>query len=387
MIKLSDILFGSMPRYLETHKLSFKQRKVINKLINCFSDNSPELIFECSNKDCNYSEVRKQPCRDRHCNRCNVSKKIKWLLKVVKEFLPLPYYHIVFTLPSEMHNLSICNQKLIYDIFFQSSFYVLNKFGADKRYFGGKIGFIGLLHTWGQKLNYHPHIHFIVLAGGIKGGKYKGLPYEKDFIFPVKAMSQVMMGRFIELLKESYSDGKLKFPGKLDNISLEKEFNSYLKTLSKKEWVVYSKKPLPGSEKVLEYISRYAYKVAISNNRLKSYKDGEVSFEYRDYYDKDKNGIAKKKILKLSDMEFIRRYLLHILPEGYRKIRYGGIFSSNQKGVSLRIIRESLQRIIEELLKRSSRWIKELEKESKCLCPNCMGKLLPKKTMMLSGYI
>jgi hypothetical protein len=264
---------------------------------------------------------------------------------------------------------------------------VLNKFGADKRYFGGKIGFIGLLHTWGQKLNYHPHIHYIVLAGGIKGGKYKGLPYEKDFIFPVEAMSRVMMGKFIEMLKYRYENRELKFPGKLEDISTKKAFNEYLYNLSQKAWVVYSKKPLPGSDKVLEYISRYAYKVAISNNRIKSYKEGEVSFEYRDYYDKDKNGIAKKKILKLSDMEFIRRYLLHILPEGYRKIRYGGIFSSNQKGVSLRIIRESLQRIIEELLKKSSLWIKELEEQSNCLCPSCMEKLLPKKTMMLSGYI
>ena len=387
MLKVSDILSGSMSKYLETHKLSFKQRKVVNKIINCFSDNSPELMFECSNSSCDYTELRKKPCRDRHCNRCNVSKKLKWLLKVIKEFLPLPYYHIVFTLPSELNNLSICNQKMIYDIFFQSSFYVLNKFGADKRYFGGKIGFIGLLHTWGQKLNYHPHIHFIVLAGGIKEGEYKGLPYEKDFIFPVEAMSRVMMGKFIELLKERYIEGILKFPGKLDSIKSDQAFNSYLKKLSQKAWVVYSKKPFSGTEKVLEYISRYAYKVAISNNRLKSYEDGEVSFEYRDYYDTDNNGIGKKKILKLSDMEFIRRYLLHILPEGYRKLRYGGIFSSNQKRESLRIIKESLESIIEELLKKSSRWISALEEGSNCLCPICMGKLLPRKTIMLSGYI
>lgn len=387
MIRVSDILSGGLEKYLRNHKISYKQRKVLSKVINCFSEKMPELVFECTNKDCDYTEHKKQPCRDRHCNRCNNNKKSKWLLKIVKEFLPLPYYHIVFTLPSELHNLSICNQKIVYDIFFKSSFYVLNKFALDKKYYGGRIGYLGLLHTWGQKLNYHPHIHFIVLAGGIKQGEYKQLPYNKDFIFPVKAMSKVMMGKFIEMLKEYYSKGKIKFPGKLEDISPEQKFNNYLYALSQKQWVVYSKKPFMGTERVLEYISRYAYKVAISNNRIKQYSNEIVEIEYRDYKDKDKKEVPKKKLLKLSETEFIRRYLLHVLPHGFRKIRYGGLFSSNQKSESLRIIKEYYESIRSKLTEANTEWITQLEEQVKYLCPYCKEKLLPKKVISLSGYL
>ena len=228
MIKVSDILSGSMDKFLLNHKLSYKQRKVVNKIINCFSDNSPQIIFKCSNKDCSYSVSKKKPCRDRHCNRCNNNKKIKWVIKLMKTFPAMPYYHIVFTVPSELNNLFICNQNIMYDIFFKSSFYVLNKFASDDIYFGGKIGYVSLLHTWGQRLNYHPHLHFIVLAGGIKNGQYKGLPYHKNFIFPVKAISKVMMGKFIEMLKYEYQLGKLNFPGILQSIRTNQCFNNFL---------------------------------------------------------------------------------------------------------------------------------------------------------------
>ncbi len=374
-----------MSKYLTTHKLSYKQRKVVYKITNCFSDNSPKLIFDCTNKDCNYSEVKNKPCRDRHCNRCNNNKKLKWVIKLIKDFPPLPYYHIVFTLPSELHNLSICNQKIVYDIFFKSSFYVLNKFAGDNRHFGGKIGYLGLLHTWGEKLNYHPHIHFIVLAGGIKGGIYKKLPYYKKFIFPVKAMSKVMMGKFIEMLKNSYLKGKLNFPGKLEGISTAKEFSKFLYLLSNKSWVVNSQKPMPQTGKVLEYISRYTHKVAISNYRIKSYENGKVSFEYKDYKERNKRGIPSKKIIQFSDMEFIRRYLLHILPDGFRKIRYGGIFSSNQKKETLRIISETLSKELDKLISETSNWIAEMEKSVKIICPLCSGGLLPRKSALCIG--
>ncbi len=375
-----------MGKYLNNHKLSYKQIKVVNKIINCFSDNAPELIFECTNKECNYAEHRKQPCRDRHCNRCNNNKKLKWVLKLIKEFPPLPYYHVVFTLPSELNSLLICNQKLLYDIFFKSSFYVLNKFAKDPKYLGGKTGYIGLLHTWGQKLNYHPHIHFLVLGGGIKDGEYKRLPYDKDFIFPVKAMSRVMMGKFIEMIKERYTNDELKFPGKLERISLNRAFNNYLYELSKKRWVVYSKKPMPQSDKAIEYISRYTHKVAISNSRIKSYGKGKVGFEYLDYKQRDKNSVPKK-IMELEDTEFIRRFLLHILPDRFRKIRYGGIFSSNQKAQALRLIKKCLIDEISKLTSKISKWIQIIDEQLKIACPYCHEKLLPRKIVLLSGYI
>lgn len=387
MVKVSDILFGSIGKYLEIHKLSYKQRKVVNKLINCFSENSPEIQFTCSNKDCGYTETKKKPCRDRHCNRCNNNKKNKWVLKLIKEFPVMNYYHVVNTVPSELNNLFICNQSVLYDILFKSSFYTLNKFAADKKHYGGKIGYVSLLHTWGQQMNYHPHLHFMVLSGGIKDGKYKELPYHEDFIFPVEAMSKVMSGKFIEMLKQKYEQGELSFPGELEKIRGQQDFNNFLYGLSQKEWVIYSKKPFPKTEKVLEYISRYTHKVAISNNRIKSYDGKEVVFEYRDYRDKDKHGVPKIKEKGLTDLLFIQRFLLHILPDGFRKIRYGGIFSSNQRRESIRIIKENLKERLALIEKRVEKIIEELEKAIRNECPICSENMVPVRITSLSGYL
>ena len=376
MITLADILSGSMDKYLDNHKISYKQTKVVNKIINCFSDNPPSILFKCSNKNCDYFEYKHKPCRDRHCNKCNSHKKIKWLINISRNLLPLPYYHVVFTLPSELHNLAICNQKVIYDLFFKSSFYVLNKFSDDNKFFGGKLGYIGLLHTWGQKLNYHPHIHYMVLAGGIKDGMFKKLPYQKKFIFPVKALSKVMMGKFIESLKNNYYKGNLKFPGKLEAIAGEKDFNDFLYLLSNKSWVIYSKAPIPNSEKTLQYISRYTHKVAISNYRIKSYSNSMVSFEYKDYRQNNANGLPVRKILTISDMEFIRRFLLHILPNGFRKIRYGGIFSSNQKAEAIKIIKESIELQLNKIYDKLNNALNILEDKLLCVCPKCNSKVL-----------
>lgn len=373
---VSNILSKGIVTYLDHHKLSWKQQKVVNKIINCCSPNASKQKISCTNEECGYTEIRNRPCGDRHCNRCNNNKKLKWMTKMMKDFLSVPYHHVVFTLPEELRNLSICNQALVYDIFFKSCFYVLHKFSSDEKYFGGKLGFIGLLHTWGQTLCYHPHIHFMVMCGGIKDGKYKQLPYSKKFLFPVKAMSKVMMGKFIELVKEKYCNGEIRFSGKLESISEEKKFNSYLYLLSKKEWVIFNKAPLNGSSKVLEYLSRYTHKVAIANGRIKEYSNEKVTFKYKDYKDSNRKGIAKEKIMTLTEVEFIRRYLLHILPNGFRKLRYGGIFSSNQKRNVLPIILEYFEELLERLTKQYDLWYWKIRKYVEVLCPKCHEKLL-----------
>lgn len=370
-IRVADILEKGLPSYLEKHKLSWKQKKVVNKIINCGSPNSAQQKIVCSNAECDYEEVRGKPCGDRHCNRCNNSKMLKWFAKIMKQYLPLTYHHVVFTLPSELRNLILCNKEVIYDIFFKSCFEVLKKFGRDEKFFGCELGFIGLLHTWGQTLFFHPHIHFIVMDGGIKNGEFKRFRYSNKFLFPVQAMSKVMMGVFIEKLKFSYESGDLLFPGELDKISSSKMFNSFLWKLSKKEWVIFNQAPLNGSSKVLEYLSRYTHRIAISNNRIKEYACGEVTFEYKDYKDTNKKGIAKKKLMELREEEFIRRYLLHILPNGFRKLRYGGIFASNKKKESLSIIKK----LFDKLQKQIDDWYLRVRKYVEFLCPECNNKL------------
>lgn len=370
-IRVADILARGMSSYLENHKLTWKQKKVVSKIINCCSPNAARQKIVCSNAECDYEEERRKPCGDRHCNRCNESKMKKWLSKIIKQYFPLTYHHLVFTLPSELRNLILCNKEVVYDIFFKSCFEVLKKFGHDEKLFGGELGFIGLLHTWGQTLCYHPHIHFMVMDGGIKNGEFKRFRYPKKFLFPVQAMSKVMMGVFIEKLKRSYEAGELLFPGELENISSSKKFNSYVWKLSKKEWVIFNQPPLNGSSEVLKYLSRYTHKIAISNNRIKEYANGEVTFEYKDYKDRNEKGIAKKKLMKLSEEEFIRRYLLHILPNGFRKLRYGGIFASNKKKESLSIIKELLKKYTRQI----DAWYLRIRKYVEVLCPLCEEKL------------
>ena len=370
-IRVADILASGMSSYLENHKLSWKQKKVVGKIINCCSPNSAKQKIVCSNDDCDYEDERRKPCGDRHCNRCNESKMKKWLAKIMKQYLSLTYHHVVFTLPSELRNLILCNKEVIYDIFFKSCFEVLKKFGRDEKFFGGEIGFIGLLHTWGQTLCYHPHIHFMVMDGGIKNGEFKRFRYPKKFLFPVQAMSKVMMGVFIEKLKCSYEAGELLFPGELQEISSPQKFNNYLWKLSQKEWVIFNRAPLNGSSEVLKYLSRYTHKIAISNNRIKEYSNGEVTFVYKDYKDRNEKGIAKKKLMKLSEEEFIRRYLLHILPNGFRKLRYGGIFASNKKKESLSIIKELLKKYTRQI----DAWYLRMRKYVEVLCPVCDEKL------------
>ena len=370
-IRVSDILAHGMSSYLVNHKLSWKQKKVVGKIINCCSPNAVKQKIVCTNDGCDYEDVRSKPCGDRHCNRCNNSKMLKWLAKIMKQYLPLTYHHVVFTLPEELRNLTLCNKEIIYDIFFKSCFEVLKKFGREEKFFGGELGFIGLLHTWGQTLCFHPHIHFMVMDGGIKNGEFKRFRYPKRFLFPVEAMSKVMMGVFIEKLKWSYKNGDLKFPGELEEISSSKMFNSYLWKLSQKEWVIFNRPPLNGSSEVLKYLSRYTHKIAISNNRIKEYANGEVTFEYKDYKDKNENGIAIKKLMKLSGEEFIRRYLLHILPSGFRKLRYGGIFASNKKKESLAIIKELFKKYARQI----EAWYLKIRKYVEVLCPVCDEKL------------
>ena len=373
-VTLADILSSGMPDYCIHHGMSSKQKKVVKKITSC--GKTPEgFIVYCPDEKCGYRIFKHKPCGDRHCNRCNNYKKMKWIAGQITNLLPVPYYHVVFTIPQELNNLAICNQEKIYDLFFKSAFAAMNKFSLDERFLGGRLGYIGILHTWGQKMDYHPHIHFTVAGCGITNqGEVKRLPYQKKFLFPVKAMSKVFRGIFMEGLNDYQKEGELKYPGVLEEVKTN--YKDFKKKLYEKEWVIFSKPPLPNSVKILEYLSRYSYKVAISNGRIISCENGEVEFNYKDYKDKDAKGLGKIKQMKLSHEEFIRRFMLHILPDGFRKIRYGGIFSSNQKGKSIKIIREYFVKLLTETEEEIKTLYDGLTKHLLKLCPQCVENTL-----------
>lgn len=331
-----------LKEYLSRHKITNQQQKSISAIINCRTSALGGHIEKCSNRDCDYEKNAYNSCRNRHCSKCNGSKRIKWVSERLKEILPVPYFHVIFTLPSIMRRLALYNQSIIYDLFFKASSYTLTIFSQDKKYLGAKTGFMGILHSWGQTLFYHPHIHYIVTGGGLSLDKSKWirLPYQKKFIFPVKAMSKVMMGRFIRLLQEAYQNGCLDFPGTLKEISGSYQFAQFCHRLFTQNWYIYAKPPFSGPDTVIRYFSRYTHRVAISNDRLLDINNHSITFRYKDY--KDDN---KTKTMTLSADGFIQRFLWHILPHGFRKIRYYGILSPGLRAECLSLIRVMLDNI------------------------------------------
>lgn len=382
-ITLSDIISSGIEEYQRKHRLSSEHKKAVWHIINCRTSMMGRHEVQCTGKDCNYRVIEYNSCRDRHCNKCDKSKKLNWIMARSKELLPISYFHVVSTLPQKVCNLAICNKEVVYDIFFKSVFYVINLFAEDKKYLGGKIGFFSILHTWGQTLSYHPHLHIIVTAGGLRGKEFVRLPYQDKFLFPVKAMSMKIREKFVELLQSAYESKRLSFPGKLESISQKQAFTEYLKEIGQEKWVVYSKPPFSRPEKVLEYFSRYTHRVAISNSRILSFENGIVTISYKDYKDCDEKGIPKIKTMSFNTEKFIQRFLWHVLPNGFKKIRYGGLFSSGKKRESIRNIRDNFEDKLKEIENKIELWYVKLSKYVEHICPACeRGKLIFKYALL-----
>jgi hypothetical protein len=289
----------------------------------------------------------------------------------LNDLLPVPYYHVVFTLPDKIFPMCLFNQQAIYGLLFDCAAETLLSFGRDAKWMGGQIGFFGILHTWGQTMWMHPHGHFIVPGGGIKeNGEWVTARHKHKFLFPVRALSKVFRGKFIEGLKEAYSKGNLSFPGELEELESREGFKAWVDDLRSNEWVVYSKPPFAGAEEVVSYVGRYTHRIAISNRRIISIDKGRVVFTYKDYTDNDKT-----KEMDLSADEFIRRFLWHVLPSGFHKIRHYG-FLANGKKWKLKEILEYL--VFEEEVSLQSR-DKALDEGAEGIaCPVCQtGRLRP----------
>jgi len=373
--ELAQIIKLYWHKYCDRHKVHSEQQKVINAILNCRTEKLGGHIERCTNNDCDYTTNAYNSCRNRNCPKCQYSKQLQWVHDRLKELLPIPYFHHVFTLPHILNPLTMCNKEVIYGLFFNACTYILNAFAKDPKFLGAKIGFIGIMHTWGQPLGYHVHIHFIISGGGLAfdGSKFKRLPYKENFLFPSKAMSKTLRGKFVKLLKKAYEDGKLVFPGELKDIEKPQAFQRFCNEVGRQEWYNYTKKPFSGAERVVQYISRYTHRVAISNHRLLDIANDKVTFSYKDYKDKDEKGIPKTKEMTLSSEHFIQRFLWHILPSGFKKIRHCGFLSSGSRKTNIALAR-SLLDINEKTVLSITTIKKWLEKYSDFLerkCPKC----------------
>lgn len=364
--ELADILRRYLPDYLKTHHISLWQEKILYAIQVCRTMACGGHLEECDT--CDYSEPAYNSCGNRHCPKCQGIKRRKWVAGRLEELLPVPYYHIVFSLPHRLNDIALYNKRLIYKLFYQACAYTLLKFGNDRKYLGAQLGFIGVLHTWGKGLCYHIHWHFIVAGGGLTDdGAWCELPYNDQFIFPSKAMSKVVRARFIKLFKKAYHAGKIKIPGSREDLQHPVMFEYFLNDLASDAWYNYAKRPFGGPEQVVKYIGRYTHRVALSNNRLIDIENGRIRFWVKNY----KKG-GEKAELELPAELFIRRFLWHVLPRRFRKIRYGGFLARPVHEQKLELARKALgDAMCDELIARIDAETQAWQQNEDEKCPRC----------------
>ena len=322
-ISVCDILREYGGKYITENKLKGQQKGIINLLSSCHTQAMGSHFRECGH--CLYRDKVYNSCRNRHCPNCQSKDREEWLDKRMQELLPVGYYHLVFTIPQQLNQLCLQNKKVMYGILFKAASQTILELSRDVKHLGADTGLITVLHSWGQNMMEHPHLHCIMPAGGLSFDKTHWVHTGKsnDFFIYFKVLSKKFRGKFLDLLQKSYTKGELSFKGKLNAIAGKGNFGKLVSGLYKKAWVVNIQKPFAHPEKVLEYLSRYVFRIAISDRRIDKVENGEVHFSVKDY---KLNGIFRK--MKLSVDEFIRRFLLHVLPQGFFKVRYYGIFAN-----------------------------------------------------------
>lgn len=313
--ELAYIIQKHLASFVEKHKPISHHLRVLNIIGECRTAALGGHVDKCNNATCNYINVSYNSCRNRHCPKCQTTNKEKWIDARMKDLLPTSYFHVVFTMPHELNTYCMGYPKEIYNILFAASKQTIETFGNDPKHLGAKMGMVSVLHTWGQNLSLHPHVHMIVPGGGItEAGYWKNTKNQGKYLFPAKSMSIVYKNKFMELFKQFLSN---------NNLTIEVTLRKHLYNLN---WVVYAKQPFAGPAQVVEYLGRYTHKVAISNNRIKEVDNGKVVFGYKHYADQ-----GKQKLMSLEAEEFLRRFCLHILPSKFMKIRHYGILASRVK--------------------------------------------------------
>ena len=330
VLELDHILREHGAGYARDRVLSFDQRKVMRDLTVC---RTPELgghLDECE-AGCGYQEVFYNSCRNRHCPKCQAVSSARWLAGRMDKILPTHYFHMVITLPNELAPLALRNKRIIYGLLFQAGSKALLELAKGYERLGAKVGFTAVLHTWNQELGYHPHLHLVVTGGGLNAEEDKWVKAPNSFLVPVKALSKIVRGKFLELLQKEHMMGKLCFSRNPDGQAHEAKFMGLIKKLRRKKWVVYSKAPFGGPGQVYSYISRYTHRVAIANSRLVKCQDGQVTFKAR-----DNDNPGKHRLVCLHADEFIRRFMQHVLPKGFVRIRHYGLMAP--KNVNTRLV-------------------------------------------------
>lgn len=378
-LEVADIFRAHGPAWRQAQQghLSLAQLKVMSAIEQCRSAALGGHVLRC--EACAQTEIAYNSCRNRHCPKCQASAARRWLEARQSELLPVEYYHVVFTLPAPIRALAYCNKTVIYGLLFDVAAETLRTIAADPKHLGARIGATLVLHTWGSALTHHPHVHGIVPGGGLSPDGARWVPCKPGYLLPVPVLSPLFRRRFVEELGKAHRAGLLRFFGECAQLADATAFAHWLAPLRRCEWVVYLKRPFAGPEAVLAYLSRYTHRVAISNSRLLALDERGVTFRWKDYR---ATGNARHKIMTLGADEFMRRFLVHVLPSGFHRIRHYGLFANAERKDNLAKIRALLQ-VAPAAIEPSNDADTALENvQPAFVCQHCGGSMIIIETLM-----
>jgi hypothetical protein len=373
-LEIADIFRDHGPAWRKANAghVSLDQLKVMSAIESCRTAALGGHVARC--EKCSHTLIAYNSCRNRHCPKCQGATAQEWLAEREAELLPVPYFHVVFTLPGQIADIAYQNKAVIYDLLFKASAETLITIAADPEHLGARIGVLSVLHTWGSALTHHPHVHMIVPGGGFSLDGSKWIACRPGFFLPVRVLSRLFRRLFLKKLVAAHQAGELQFFGNHTSLKNAQAFATYLAPLRNSEWVVYSKRPFGGPKEVLRYLARYTHRVAISNRRLIALDDNSVTFKWKDYRIE---GPERYKVMTLATHEFIRRFLIHVLPAGFHRIRYYGLLASSKRVDNIARARKLLAvpMLPIEAIKAASANANEPQ-TPKHPCPCCGGRMI-----------
>jgi Putative transposase/Transposase zinc-binding domain len=365
-LEVADILrdHGAAWREANRGHVSLGQLKVMSAIERCRTAALGGHVARCENESCGHTLIAYNSCRNRHCPKCQGAAAREWLAEREAELLPVPYFHVVYTLPARLRDVAYQNKRVIYDLLMKAAAETTLTIAADPKRLGARIGITAVLHTWGSAMTHHPHVHMIVPGGGLSDDGSRWISSPSNFLVHVNVLARLFRGKLLAMLSQAHVEGRLKFFNTHAQLADKSAFKRFLAPLRRIRWVVYCKDPFAGPQQVLRYLSRYTHRVAISNRRLVAADDGGVSFRCKDYRI---DGPGRWKTMTLTPHEFIRRFLMHVLPKGFHRIRHYGLFANGNRAESIAKARELLA-------------VKAADADQPCAlsrpCPCCGGRML-----------
>jgi len=373
-LEVAEVFRRHGAAYRQTHAghLSRGQRRVMAAIEACRTAALGGHVEQCA--DCGQVRIAYNSCRNRHCPKCQGLARAEWLADRQAELLPVPYFHVVFTVPAPIAEIAFQNKTVVYDILFKATAETLRLIAADPKHLGAVIGLVAVLHTWGQNLQHHPHLHCVVPGGGPSADGTRWIGCRPGFLLPVKVLSRLYRRLFLTALQAAFDHGRLRFHATLAGLAAPEAFAAHLRPLRVTPWVVFAKRPFGGPEQVLDYLGRYTHRVAITNRRLVGLHETRISFLWKDYRHHD-----KRKVMTLDVDEFIRRFLLHVLPDGFHRIRHYGYLANGQRAAKLALCRRLLAAPVPPSLAMAGDYREryhQLTGRSLELCPCCGGRMV-----------